>query len=280
MAVRTGFPHITKNQTFEFKITMKQTLSYLLTLLSLCACNGARAQFMVDPGLPVPAVKPATQISEYGFQANWDVVSGVEGYFVFNYLTERATADGQKLYLFNTDFSFIETDATTDNPDDNGTMGSGWVQINFGAINRYGWSVSEPVYANGSLGLNNTWFGSGLGMNGQIMSSIYDLSLGDGRVYVSFTAKGAEGVDSLRVTMKKAEGIPNITLDDEMVIVTTEWTRYTVALEGGERNSYVHLEVQDRGDQVNPVYMFFDDLAVYQEFKSGEEAVVPYNYVI
>jgi len=157
----------------------------VLLAMLLCGISQAiSAQYAVNNALPVPTPLPATSVSEYGYQANWETVSDVEGYGVVTYLTNRASKDDEKLYLFNEDFSDFASDYTIESPNDNGTSSNGWVMDRLENINRFGWQIGEAIYANGVIGFNGIWRSTGLGINGQILSPAYDLSLGNGKVYV------------------------------------------------------------------------------------------------
>lgn len=254
----------------------KSLLNLSLILLFLCSASGAMAQFMVNYDLPVPTAKPATKVYDYSYYANWEPLADVDGFMVFNYLVNQATEDNQKLYLFNSDFSWIDTSSTTDAPDDYCSDAGGMYLANFDNLGRESWVIYNAVYANGVLGLNNSW-----GYNaayGQMMSPSLNFSLGNGKVYVDFTVKGQEGANSIQVALKKSNTIFGATIDSKTVEVTQEWTHHTVELEGGLEDCYIHIQCVDMGNSVDPLYYFFDDLAIYQYFNKGEEAAVPYSY--
>lgn len=254
----------------------KYLLRFVAVAFLLISLQDAKAQFIVNPDLPVPTPKPATSVDKYSYQANWEALSGVDGFTVFNYLVNRATEDGQKLYLFNSDFSWVESDGTIEQPDDNGTTSSGWVIERFNNINRMGWQIGQPVYANGVLGLNNAW--AGLTLYGFMVSPAFDFSLGDGKVYVEFTVCGQEGADSISVSLIKYNSIVGGVADKKEIKVTPEWTHHCITLEGGAEDYYIQIKCEDLGNGEDPIYFFFDDLSIYQYFNKGEEAVIPYSY--
>lgn len=256
-----------------------KTKTLLLSLASMLFSVSGYAQwgFSVNPALPIPTPLPATEVSEYGFQANWEELSNVEGYTVFTYLTSRAKEDGEKLYLFNSDFSWIHSKGTIESPDDNGTTTNGFVLGNFNSINRYGWQTSQAVYAEGVFGLNNCWNGTGY-LYGQIMSPTFDLSVGDGKVFVDLTVCGQEGADSIFVRLMDGSTFPNTELSRQRITVTTEWQTHHLEFDDAYEECYIHIGGEDKGDGVNPIYYFFDDLSIYQEGYKDEEVRVPYVF--
>lgn len=257
---------------------MRKSLHFIsIIALLLGMASGAKAQFLVNEELPVPTPKPATKVYDYSYYANWEALDGVDGFMVFNYLINQATEDGQKLYLFNDDFSWIDTESTTDAPDDYCTDAGGMYLSDFDDRGREGWVIYNAVYANGVFGLNNSW-----GYNaayGQMMSPSFNFSLGDGKVYVDFTVKGQEGAKTIQVSLKKSNVLFGAVIDSKTIDVTEEWQHHTVELDGGIDGSYVYIQCIDMGNSTDPLYYFFDDLSIYQYFNKGEEAVIPYSYI-
>lgn len=256
-----------------------KTRTLLLTCAALLSATSSMAQwgFSENASLPIPTALPATDVSEYGYQANWEEMSGVEGYTVFTYLTRRAKEDGQKIYLFHSDFDWIDSNGTLDNPDDNGTTSNGFVTGNFNDINRYGWQTAQAIYANGVFGFNNCWNGTGY-LYGQIMSPTFDMSLGDGKVYVDLTVCGQEGADSISVKLYDGSTFPNTLLDEQHIDVTTEWQTYNLEFDDAYEDCYIHIGGQDKGDGVHPIYYFFDEIGIYQNCYKGEEVQIPYVF--
>lgn len=72
---------------------------YLLTAMLLIAAAAMagvsapqRGPQKLAHGLPVPVVKPATNVSDAGFTANWEKVSGANCYTVYTYIRHKAPA--------------------------------------------------------------------------------------------------------------------------------------------------------------------------------------------
>lgn len=255
-----------------------KSLLFLLVATLFSLSSNAQWGFSYSPDVPTPTPLPATDVTEYGFQANWETLTGIEGYTVWTYLTRRATEDGQKIYLFHSNFDYIESDGTIDNPDDNGTSTNTFVVENFNNINRYGWQIGMPIYANGVIGFNNCLYGEAGGLCGQIMSPAGDLSIGDGKVYVELTVCGGDGAKSIAVSLKDGSTFPNTLIERQEIEVTPEWKTYTLAFEGGREECYIYIEGLEKGDGVNPLYYFIDELGIYQNLYKGEEVRIPYHF--
>lgn len=253
------------------------TLRLALASLALAAtATPLSAQLLIDPDLPVPVVLPASEVSEYGFQANWETVPVADGYTVQTFVTNRAKADGDVFYLFDSDFSYINNGRTMEDPDLNGTDAQKYVMGNFDDIHRLGWQMADQIYADGMLGFNNYW--KGYGNQGQLMSPQWDLSKGGGTVYVTLTICGDPGAKTCVVSLKDPNPIPNTTIDSKTVPVTTEWATHTVELKGGISNGYIYLNFGESGNMKSRLCYFIDDLKVYQKFKAGEECDVWWGY--
>lgn len=70
---------------------------YLLTAMLLVAAAAMagvpapqRGPQKLAHGLPVPVVKPATNVSDAGFTANWEKASGANCYTVYTYIRHKA----------------------------------------------------------------------------------------------------------------------------------------------------------------------------------------------
>lgn len=256
---------------------MKFRSLLLITSLAWLGATGiARAQFMVNPSLPIPEPLPATDVSDFGYTAHWEPLTGVQGYYVWTYVARTAEADDDIFYLFNSDFSYISSLGTPDNPDDNGTTDSGFVFGNFNQTPYKNWLIGNPVYADGVLGLNNAWYRQRV--NAQMGSPLYDMSVGDGKVYVSMTVRGDQRAKSLSIVLFNADKqIYEQEVDSKTVPVTTEWTRQTIELSGGAKNCYLSIQGNDDG-QGSALYYLFDDLSIYQKLHKGETSAYPCDY--
>lgn len=249
-------------------------IGLLLCTLMCISTLALRAQYIINPDLPVPATQPATDVSEYGFNANWQTVSDVQGYLIKTYVSHKATADGETFDFINTDFDFIETDRTTEDPDDNGTTENGMVIDFLKEPSRGNWKTVNAVYAKGVLGINNAWYA--VLANGAILSPILDLDKGGGKVHVHFRLKGDSNAHRLVVYLRNTDVMPNEVIDSDTISVTTDWVDHKITLSGGKKHCDIMFMGLDAGNQ-KPLYYFFDKLRVYQELQAGDEPYAPYS---
>ena len=103
---------------------------YLLTAMLLVAAAAMagvpapqRGPQKLAHGLPVSVVKPATNVSDAGFTANWEKASGANCYTVYTYIRHKAPAD-ETYYFYNDDFSGLRYGCIESAFD----MGWGWLE--------------------------------------------------------------------------------------------------------------------------------------------------------
>lgn len=144
---------------------------YLLTAMLLVAAAAMagvsapqRGPQKLAHGLPVPVVKPATNVSDAGFTANWEKVSGANCYTVYTYIRHKAPAD-ETYYFYNDDFSGFKY-GSIESPFD---IGWGWLD---GYTNRSNWYVYGAYSCHGVFGLYNK---KSAEQNGMLMSPMYSL---------------------------------------------------------------------------------------------------------
>lgn len=145
---------------------------YLLTAMLLVAAAAMagvsapqRGPQKLAHGLPVPVVKPATNVSDAGFTANWEKVSGANCYTVYTYIRHKAPAD-ETYYFYNDDFSGFKY-GSIESPFD---IGWGWLD---GYTNRSNWYVYGAYSCHGVFGLYNK---KSAEQNGMLMSPMYNFA--------------------------------------------------------------------------------------------------------
>lgn len=214
--------------------------------------------------LSTPKPLPSTDVTDNGFTANWEAVEHASGYALYAFIDHTAPTDGYYT-LLDTDFSDIESTGTVDAPE----YGAPTASLN-DFTNRSDWGANSPVFANGILGLE-VWVEQPF-----IQSPFLDLSGGDGKVNVQFTAltRGPEEVTVGIVEMKEHEGMQyQAIMYSETVKLTNEWAEYSVDLEKGSAESRVVLIPSSQNGCV-----FFDNLKVSKNLKAGERIVLPLDY--
>lgn len=211
--------------------------------------------------LDTPETLPATDVTDQSFTANWKQVTNAEGYAVSAFIDHKNPADGYYT-LLETDFSRIETDATIENPE---LMTDSQVSFNK-FTNRSDWGAVMPCYANGIFGLDYYYEPT------YIQSPLLDLSTGDGKLNVEFTAL-SNGPEELIVSIAEIRDGYMMAVDADTLNVAKEWTEYSVDLEKGGKQSYIVILAKTTNGQV-----FFDNLKVSKYMKAGESIIVPKDY--
>lgn len=257
---------------------------HLLLCAALAAATAtANAQYVVMEDLPVPVALPATNISEYGYTANWQTVDDTQldkygyepvGYYWRNYAAMTAKQDKQVFSILKTDFSDFTSTATIDNPATNVSESNPYVIENAGFDSRAGWRIQNPGYASGVLCLNGAYSLSQ--SNGALISPIADFSKGNGEVHFKFKLRGDGKTKNLVVWLRNNATMPNTVVDGKQLSVTTDWVEHELTLKGGVAEGDIMLMSYDMGTGEN-MYYFIDDLEIWQELNQGETATALYG---
>lgn len=263
--------------------------SLLLTAALAAGAMQANAQYVIDSTLCVPHATEATDVSDFGFTANWKQLTLDDyletnsiGFYVSAYAVKRAKEEGEKFYYINTDFSFLRSNATVDNPTSVVTMDNWPITDYLGDPTRpKGWKVINAGSANGVLcldcKLNQTM------CNGQFALCYGDLRNGDGVMHVKFKIRGDGNTKSFVVYLRDCSEVPNIVLDKyEINDLTTEWkeVEFTLQPKPGELDRLKLADMlfmcNDLGN-LSSMYLFVDDLQVWQEMHKGEVGRIMYQ---
>lgn len=263
--------------------------SLLLTAALAAGAMQANAQYVIDSTLCVPHATEATDVSDFGFTANWKQLTLDDyletnsiGFYVSAYAVKRAKEEGEKFYYINTDFSFLRSNATVDNPTSVVTMDNWPITDYLGDPTRpKGWKVINAGSANGVLcldcKLNQTM------CNGQFALCYGDLRNGDGVMHVKFKIRGDGNTKSFVVYLRDCSTVPNEVLDKyEINDLTTEWkeVEFTLQPKPGELERLKLADLlfmcNDLGN-LSSMYLFVDDLQVWQEMHKGEVGRIMYQ---
>lgn len=225
-------------------------------------------RFEVDSfaGLAAPAIKPATDITEKSYTANWGAVTSADGYILSPRIIH--TADGlEPYYIINCDFSKVKEGSTTD-PVYPTYVTEGLDDY----IDQPGWLGRMVLRAGGALGITNenySYYGSGL-----IQSPTVDLSSQDGKVNIKFRYL-AQDVDMFQVTMYQVGADGNFTQKSFMNVYTgqvdNKWIDEEFILSGGSTSSVIviHLPYTTSGK------IFFDSMEISQVPEKGYRYIIP-----
>ena len=259
---------------------MKKTL--LTAALMAATALTASAQYVVDPTLPIPTATQATDVDDYGFTANWNPIGDYDlslkplGYYVPVYATKTAQEEGEKFYLINTDFSFLTSTATIDDPHTDVTT-TNYAVVDYlkEPFRPYGWKTVNAGQANGVLcldcKLNRSYANSALAL------CYNDLTLGDGKVHFKFKVRSDGNVKTLSVYLRDISKVPNQNIDSYTISnVTTDWQEVEFTLNGGVSLGDILFQSDDQGDMYS-MFLFIDDLQVWQELHKGETGRILYT---
>ena len=256
----------------------------ILTAAMAVTSLTASAQYVYRDELPVLTATDATEVDDYGFTANWipitdeDVLmsSKALGYYVRVYAAKKAKTAGEKFYYINTDFSFIKSQYTVDNPYSEVTTNNNFVKGTLNEPNRpAGWQVFNCGQADGVLTLdcklNKTI------CNGSLVLSYNDLSKGGGKVHFRFKVRSDGKAKTLGVHMRDISKFPNKDVSSYTVEnITTEWKEVEFTLEGGTKQGDILITGEDVGNQ-SSMFIFIDDLQVWTELEKGETGRMLYK---
>ena len=219
---------------------------------------------LAKPKAPLakPQVLPATDVSDWGFRANWEKVEGAEGYRINAYTLHKAAAD-ENYSFTNSYFDRIQLgdEYTIDNPYLD--FGGATAISADGYLDCAGWEVINPAYATGYMGVIVSPSGS------RFVSPILDLSKGEVTVAFSAVAKGGVTLEMVLVDATTEDG--KLIGSEEVTVGDTE-SEFTVTLPQGTSESV--LIIAERGGAAN--YVFFSSLSVSQQMKEGDTMAVPY----
>ena len=260
---------------------MKKTL--LTAALMVATALTASAQYRIDSTLAVPKAAPATDVDDYGFTANWIPLTEDEqihskslGYYIPVYAVKTAKEEGEKFYFINTDFSFLKSQYTVDNPYSDISMKNSIVRGDLNEPHRpCGWTILNAGQADGVLCLDCKL--NKVLCNSAIALCYNDLTKGDGIVHVKFKVRGDGNVQNMAVYLRNVKPFPNEVIEKHVITgLTTEWQEVELTLKGGVEMGDILIQCEDQGN-IDSMFLFIDDLQVWQELHKGETVRIQYG---
>lgn len=227
-------------------------MRYIVTVVAIDAEGGesypsSNYALLYPDSVGAATALPATEVSEKGFTANWEAVAAAARTLVYPVQTHTAT-EPEYYSILSEDFHNIPLYNDSSNP----------VQVipmlgmgNMDAVmSRAGWQTDccfffrlDPEFP--ALILSNMF--AAYGMPGYVMSPVYDLSVGNGKVGIAgFMASAA---DEAVVTFYLVDAATGEAYASEDVEVTPEGTMFEIALGGGRPNSCIKFEMTDTADE-------------------------------
>lgn len=210
--------------------------------------------------LKTPVLNDVSQVDDEGFTASWQTV-GAEVYELQAYACHGVGADGTFVFA-DMDFSRMTgTGGTEDHPvvDKQNEM----VMLDEVCHDNYpGWTLWAPAYADGMVGISGT---SPVSNFSRCLSSPkMDLSGDDGKVTVSFRMKAPKG-DRATVCLvaQNKVHLEFQYMDQKEFEASGEWEEKSVALTGGNANSFIEIAYWGNG------ILLIDDVRITQQLPAG-----------
>lgn len=202
-----------------------------------------------------PVALEATDITETGFTANWEPVSGVEGYACFVY-SKFVAPETDDYVVLNETFNLVNRGSVVEPyyPDDT------YVDISGGDFDftyTPNWSILEPSFVQGMVG-------------GVIYSPYIDLTNDGGKYTVELTVQGYASQEILvsAVGSEEQELTARLTNTGENVI-SFDFTNgihdtYFIIVDNG-------FPDDTEGNYSNGYAAYIDEVAVIQHLEAGDE---------
>lgn len=199
--------------------------------------------------LDIPEVKPATDIKEGQFTANWSRVAYAQGYAVYVSLTHEAQED--EIYVIDHEtFDAIPSLAEPGNPD----FSDNTLLYLSDYCNRAGWSAFYPVFAESMVGTT-------YGLN----SPVYQLYNNDGQYTVDVKVYGAVG-DTITLIANDDEN--SVQLREQMIMEENLMDFSFEFDNGSHRNGLTFITSGE--------YMLLDEITIKQAFSKGDQTTLDY----
>lgn len=184
---------------------------------------------------------PATDVTEKGFTANWEVNPNALNYLVSTTNTAKPTEDTEVVF-YDENFALLPAEYTDQNPLII-CPALGYTGMDL-FCNRAGWAMDYGFMAHmGGLPVvvvSNEY--TSYGILGMISSPVMDFSCGDGKVTVS--GMGLTALDDAVVTVGFADTKGNI-YSSTTFDVNTNGVEFNVTLEGGKPDSKIVMYISD-----------------------------------
>ncbi len=207
-----------------------------------------------------PTILPETNITDNSFTINWEPITSADEYNVCVY-SEYTANENEVYYYSNANFDDVISEGTFDNPESDPEYDDAILQYD----GCEGWYAYLPVYVNGAIGLSGEYFD--YWDFGLIESPALDLSSDNGKVNLSFKAKGNAGESIEIAFFASPEGYYDMVDSYTVDLEGDDWTDVNVTFEGGDEYSYVSI-VYYGGN-----YLFIDDLKLWQNIEAGETKI-------
>ena len=223
-------------------------------------------------GVTAPVMKTPLDVSDTGFRAEWNAAPLATNYEFWAYVHHTATAP-EDYVLTDEKFSKIVSSGTVGSPE---TVPDAASESLDAYMAQPGWSLYAPVLIDGAVGMDVSFYMSGLPC--YLMSPVFDLSQGEGKVDVSFRVwvsdTGTSGHQTQPVvSMLTDSGSGNPETVGQAVVenfTPGRWTDVNVTVGNGTSQSRVMIFPYG-----NTGYMYVDNLRVVKHLDAGQSILNP-----
>ena len=211
--------------------------------------------------IDIPTLLPATNVTDEGFTANWNSVSGADAYGIYIKLEHNAKNDCNYILYNETfdkvDFGTIEepvfSEASYDYLDE--------------YTNKCDWGATNAVFANGMIGFYNS---VEYDYPGSLTSPCFDLSNIDSNSNINV---------SFRSTAKEGETVSITIYDDEYNVVDNsdieiKSENEIIDVNFSNINKVIFIDITTDANII-----FIDDIKITSELKKDNSIILAYKYV-
>lgn len=218
----------------------------------------------LEERLDTPVVLPVDDYTPEGYTARWKPVAGADDYALYDFLYYTARTDGETFDYINTDFSAI-TEGSVDAPVNTGGESDFYRYLD-DLVGRADWMAYMPMWGGGCLALDNSYATM---MPAGLSSPTFRLAAPGSDLNVSLRVMSPT-LTTMTLYLYGQKG----PLGDYEIPLSPEWTTPCVTIEDCPDGVSFELVVED----MEPDYVFVDDLHVWQTLPAGATAYVAAAY--
>ena len=213
---------------------------------------------IVSLQLPATTLLEETNVGTNNFTANWEAVEDADSY-IFKLTAEHTANVDETFYYTNTSFDNVASTGTIITPEITSEM----------EATVENWHIYMPAFINEAIGITGKYASSEV--FGSITSPVLDLSSNKGKVSLSFKALADINEELVVYLITSEYGYYDVA-DETIITIDKEgWNEYSVEFTNGTNDAYIEITNFGSGN------VFFDDLKLSQEIKSGEAKTLVLN---
>lgn len=222
-----------------------------------------------EPDLPsyaldTPEILPVDDFTADGYTARWNAVRNADDYALYDYLYYTAAQDGAPFDYINTDFSAI-TAGSIEAPVEPGGESDFYTYLDEW-IDRADWMAYMPMFAGGSLALDNSYSSM---MPAGLSSPTLRIAEKGEDLHISIDVMSPE-LTTMTLYVYGEKG----PLGEEEIALSPKWTTHEITLHECPSEVSFELVVED----MEPGFVYVDNLRIWQNLHKGTTARTATNY--